>query len=78
MHQRSQVLQLTEQLVEIDSTTPNDNGCQLVIANRLKAIGFEIRHLKFGDVDVYKQFPLKSKLMLLYYLKFLYFFEINI
>ena len=51
MHQRSQVLQLTEQLVEIDSTTPNDNGCQLVIANRLKAIGFEIRHLKFGDVD---------------------------
>ena len=51
MHQRSRVLQLTEQLVEIDSTTPNDNGCQLLIANRLKAIGFQIRHLKFGDVD---------------------------
>ena len=51
MLQRSRVLQLTEQLVEIDSTTPNDNGCQLLIVNRLKAIGFEIRHLKFGDVD---------------------------
>ena len=51
MGQQSQVLKLTEQLVEINSTTPNDNGCQLLITERLKALGFKVRHLKFGDVD---------------------------
>lgn len=43
--------QLTEQLIAIDSITPDDNGCQQIIAERLSQVGFNIEHLPFGSVS---------------------------
>lgn len=47
----SATLELAKQLISIPSVTPDDLGCQIVIADRLKKIGFEIENLKFGEVD---------------------------
>jgi succinyl-diaminopimelate desuccinylase len=44
-------LDLAKQLISIPSITPDDLGCQKVIADRLAAIGFSIEHLRFGVVD---------------------------
>ena len=45
------VVDLTCQLVARASVTPADGGCQALIAARLQACGFQIEHLRFGDVD---------------------------
>ncbi len=47
----SQTLELAKQLININSITPQDNGCQTLMAERLRAIGFEIKHLEFGEVE---------------------------
>ncbi len=47
----SPTLQLAKDLIAIDSLTPNDKGCQRLMIDRLKKIGFEIKDLKFGEVD---------------------------
>lgn len=47
----STTLDLTKELISRDSVTPDDKGCQLLLAERLSAIGFEIEHLRFGDTD---------------------------
>jgi succinyl-diaminopimelate desuccinylase len=44
-------LELTKQLIARPSVTPDDAGCQQLMAARLKAIGFRCEHLRFGDVD---------------------------
>ena len=44
----SRALQLTEQLIACRSVTPEDGGCQALIAARLAAIGFECETLMFG------------------------------
>ena len=44
-------LELAKQLISIPSVTPEDLGCQKILAQRLSAIGFEIEHLRFGEVD---------------------------
>lgn len=44
-------LPLAKTLIAIDSVTPNDNGCQQLMCERLKKIGFEIDNLKFDEVD---------------------------
>ena len=44
-------LALTEQLIRRDSVTPDDKGCQQLLAERLSAIGFKIEHLRFGETD---------------------------
>lgn len=41
-------LALTEQLISQNSVTPADGGCQDLIANRLKAIGFECETMMSG------------------------------
>lgn len=38
-------------LINRPSVTPEDCGCQQVIAERLQALGFHIQHLRFGEVD---------------------------
>lgn len=43
-------LQLTRALIERESVTPADAGCQELIAERLEAMGFRIEHLPFGEV----------------------------
>ena len=47
----SAVLELTKQLIARPSLTPDDAGCQLIIASRLAEIGFQVEHLRFGQVD---------------------------
>ncbi|MGH8307986.1 MAG: succinyl-diaminopimelate desuccinylase, partial [Gammaproteobacteria bacterium] len=47
----SAVLELTKELVARPSLTPDDAGCQPIIAARLAKLGFKIEHLHFGLVD---------------------------
>lgn len=47
----SNTLQLTKDLIAINSLTPNDKGCQRLMTDRLKRVGFQISDLKFGEVD---------------------------
>ena len=47
----SDVLHLTRELIARPSVTPDDAGCQALIAGRLARAGFAIEHLRFGDVD---------------------------
>jgi succinyl-diaminopimelate desuccinylase len=46
-----EVLQLTIELCRRKSLTPEDAGCQALIAERLRAAGFAVESLRFGDVD---------------------------
>ena len=45
------VLALTSELIRRRSVTPHDEGCQALIAERLRRVGFECEHLRFGEVD---------------------------
>lgn len=45
------VLALTCELIARPSVTPEDAGCQQLIAGRLDAAGFNCEHLRLGDVD---------------------------
>ena len=47
----SEVVTLARELVARRSVTPEDAGCQALIAARLQRAGFTIEHLRFGDVD---------------------------
>lgn len=51
MSQPSQVFELTTDLIRRASVTPDDAGCQTVLAARLAAAGFAIEHLRYGEVD---------------------------
>ena len=42
---------LTRQLIARRSVTPNDDGCQEILAARLAPLGFHLEHLRFGRVD---------------------------
>ena len=46
----SDVLALTQDLIARRSVTPEDAGCQELIAARLEQAGFTIEHLPFGEV----------------------------
>lgn len=45
------VLALTCDLITRPSVTPEDAGCQQLIAGRLSAAGFNCEHLRLGEVD---------------------------
>ena len=45
------VLDLACELIARPSITPDDAGCQQLIASRLAAAGFAIEHLRLGEVD---------------------------
>ncbi|MFU8797574.1 MAG: succinyl-diaminopimelate desuccinylase [Gammaproteobacteria bacterium] len=47
----SETLELAKLLITYPSITPDDAGCQLLLAKRLSAIGFTIEHLPFGSVQ---------------------------
>ena len=47
----SAVIQLACDLIARASVTPDDAGCQLMIAGRLQSAGFRCEHLRFGEVD---------------------------
>jgi len=44
-------VRLTCELIRRRSVTPDDAGCQTLMAERLAALGFRIEHLRFGDTD---------------------------
>lgn len=44
-------LDLLKQLIACPSITPDDAGCQTIIAKRLETAGFQIEHMRFEDVD---------------------------
>jgi succinyl-diaminopimelate desuccinylase len=44
-------LELACELIQRPSVTPDDQGCQQLLATRLAPLGFQIEHLRFGDVD---------------------------
>ncbi len=44
-------LELAKQLIARPSLTPNDEGCQELMIERLKPLGFEVHRLRFGEVD---------------------------
>jgi succinyl-diaminopimelate desuccinylase len=46
----SATVTLTKALINLASVTPEDGGCQDLLAKRLEKIGFNITHLPFGDV----------------------------
>lgn len=45
------VLELAQALIARPSLTPDDAGCQKMLADRLRAAGFACEHLRFGAVD---------------------------
>lgn len=51
MSNHSPTIALSQELISRASVTPEDAGCQQLMADRLFAIGFEIEHLRFDDVD---------------------------
>jgi len=42
---------LARELIRLPSVTPDDHGCQALLAERLAANGFSVEHLRFADVD---------------------------
>ena len=46
----SEVLALAKDLIARVSVTPEDAGCQELLATRLQTAGFTIQHLPFGPV----------------------------
>ena len=51
MQNVSQTLELTKQLISRQSVTPEDDGCQQLMTDRLVKAGFNIQPLPFEDVD---------------------------
>ena len=51
MSNHSPTIALSQELISRASVTPEDAGCQQLMADRLSAIGFEIEYLRFDDVD---------------------------
>src|SRR5690606_17108685 len=49
--QMSEVLQLAKELILRPSITPDDAGCQPLIAERLRRAGFACESMRFGEVD---------------------------
>jgi len=47
----SDTLDLARELISRQSVTPEDAGCQSIMAGRLEALGFSLDHLRFGEVD---------------------------
>lgn len=47
----SETLELAKQLIRRHSVTPDDAGCQALLASRLEAVGFTVEQMRFGAVD---------------------------
>jgi len=51
MTELSATVALTRELIQRESVTPEDAGCQDLMISRLEALGFRIERLRFGEVD---------------------------
>lgn len=48
---KSETLELARQLIQRDSVTPDDKGCQILMAERLAKVGFTNENMRIEDVD---------------------------
>ncbi|MDY3122936.1 MAG: succinyl-diaminopimelate desuccinylase [[Actinobacillus] rossii] len=46
---KNEIINLTQNLIRRPSISPDDQGCQQMIAERLAALGFEIEWMNFGE-----------------------------
>lgn len=46
---KNNIITLTQNLIQRPSISPDDQGCQQLIAERLQAVGFKLEWLPFGD-----------------------------
>jgi succinyl-diaminopimelate desuccinylase len=46
----SKTLRLARDLISLPSVTPEDAGCQVIIAERLRKLGFRVETMQIGDV----------------------------
>jgi succinyl-diaminopimelate desuccinylase len=51
MNMPNDTLELAQALIARRSVTPDDGGCQEIIAARLARLGFRIENMRFGEVD---------------------------
>lgn len=51
MSRLSPTVELTRQLIERRSVTPDDAGCQELLIARLEPLGFKVERLRFGEVE---------------------------
>ncbi|MDY6981237.1 MAG: succinyl-diaminopimelate desuccinylase, partial [Pseudomonadota bacterium] len=47
----SETLELARELIRRPSVTPDDAGCQTLLGERLRAIGFQLEPMRFEEVD---------------------------
>ena len=47
----NQTLELTKALINRNSVTPEDAGCQKLLCSRLEPLGFKAEHMRFEEVD---------------------------
>ena len=47
----SETLELAKRLINAESVTPNDNGCQAILIKELEVLGFDIETLPSGNVS---------------------------
>jgi len=48
---QNNTLELAQALIARRSLTPDDAGCQEILTERLKKLGFSVEHMRFGNVD---------------------------
>ncbi len=51
MNEPDPTLELTKALIQKPSITPQDSGCQALLASHLEPLGFQIESLRFAEVD---------------------------
>ena len=47
----SKTLELAKELISRPSVTPDDKGCQTILANRLAPLGFKAEKMNFDEVE---------------------------
>ena len=63
---QSKTLSLARDLIQKQSVTPDDAGCQQLIANRLELLGFSIEFMPFGKVtNLWARYGSESPLLVL-------------
>jgi succinyl-diaminopimelate desuccinylase len=48
---QNSTLELAQALIARRSLTPDDAGCQEILTERLEKLGFNVEHMRFGNVD---------------------------
>ena len=46
----SETIKLAQKIIQLDSITPEDKGCQKIIADYLKPLGFNVENMPFTEV----------------------------